>query len=70
MIRTQSKAEAYQTTLTNGSDHEPGWNTHKADEIGIDEFQANRSPDKSYRTAPLRAYGRTAKRAHRSRRRR
>jgi mono/diheme cytochrome c family protein len=32
---------------------EPGWNTHKAAEIGIDDFQANRSPDKSYRTAPL-----------------
>ena len=34
---------------------EPGWNVHKASEIGIDDFQANRSPDKSYRTAPLRA---------------
>jgi len=33
---------------------EPGWNTHKASEIGIDDFQANRSPDRSYRTAPLR----------------
>lgn len=33
---------------------EPGWNTHKAEEIGIDDFQANRSPDRSYRTAPLR----------------
>lgn len=33
---------------------ESGWNTHKAAEIGIDDFQANRSPDKSYRTAPLR----------------
>jgi hypothetical protein len=33
---------------------EPGWNTHKAEEIGIDDFQANRSPDLSYRTAPLR----------------
>jgi hypothetical protein len=33
---------------------EPGWNTHKAGDIGIDDFQANRSPDKSYRTAPLR----------------
>jgi hypothetical protein len=32
---------------------EPGWNTHKASEIGIDDFQAQRSPDKSYRTAPL-----------------
>jgi hypothetical protein len=32
---------------------EPGHNTHKAADIGIDEFQANRSPDKSYRTAPL-----------------
>jgi hypothetical protein len=34
---------------------EPGWNTHKGAEIGIDEFQAKRSPDESYRTAPLRA---------------
>jgi len=33
---------------------EPGWNTHKAADIGIDDFQANRSPDKSYRTSPLR----------------
>ncbi|HKG60459.1 MAG TPA: hypothetical protein VKB05_11930 [Pyrinomonadaceae bacterium] len=33
---------------------EPGWNTHKAADIGIDDFQAKRSPDNSYRTAPLR----------------
>jgi hypothetical protein len=33
---------------------EPGWNTHKPSEIGIDDFQANRSPDNSYRTPPLR----------------
>ena len=33
---------------------EPGWNTHKPSAIGIDDFQANRSPDKTYRTAPLR----------------
>lgn len=32
---------------------EPGWNMHTADEIGIDDFQANRAPDKRYRTAPL-----------------
>ena len=32
---------------------EPGWNMHTAQEIGIDEFQANRAPDKRYRTAPL-----------------
>jgi hypothetical protein len=32
---------------------EPGWNMHTADEIGIDDFQASRSPDKRYRTAPL-----------------
>jgi mono/diheme cytochrome c family protein len=32
---------------------EPGWNTHKPSEIGIDDFQANRTPDRSYRTAPL-----------------
>jgi hypothetical protein len=33
---------------------EPGWNTHKASDIGIDDFQAKRSPDNTYRTAPLR----------------
>jgi hypothetical protein len=32
---------------------EPGWNMHKADEIGIDDFQALRSPDEAYRTSPL-----------------
>lgn len=32
---------------------EPGWNLHKAEEIGIDDFQASRSPDEGYRTAPL-----------------
>ena len=32
---------------------EPGWNTHKAADIGIDDFQASRSPDDSYRTAAL-----------------
>ncbi|HET8540267.1 MAG TPA: hypothetical protein VFL83_10385 [Anaeromyxobacter sp.] len=33
---------------------EPGWNMHTAQEIGIDDFQAQRSPDGRYRTAPLR----------------
>ncbi len=33
---------------------EPGWNVHTAAEIGIDDFQAMRSPDGRYRTAPLR----------------
>jgi hypothetical protein len=32
---------------------EPGWNLHTPAEIGIDDFQANRSPDRRYRTAPL-----------------
>lgn len=32
---------------------EPGWNLHTPEEIGIDDFQANRSPTKGYRTAPL-----------------
>jgi hypothetical protein len=32
---------------------EPGWNMHTAAEIGIDSFQADRSPDERYRTAPL-----------------
>jgi hypothetical protein len=33
---------------------EPGWNMHTAEEIGIDDFQASRSPDQRYRTTPLR----------------
>jgi len=32
---------------------DPGWNMHTASEIGIDDFQANRAPDRRYRTAPL-----------------
>jgi hypothetical protein len=32
---------------------EPGWNMHTPEEIGIDDFQAMRSPDERYRTAPL-----------------
>jgi hypothetical protein len=32
---------------------EAGWNLHTPEEIGIDDFQANRSPDRMYRTAPL-----------------
>jgi hypothetical protein len=34
---------------------EPGWNLHTPEEIGIDDFQAKRSPDGRYRTEPLRA---------------
>ena len=33
---------------------EPGWNMHTPAEIGIDDFQAKRSPDEHYRTTPLR----------------
>lgn len=32
---------------------EPGWNLHTPEEMGIDDFQANRSPDEAYRTSPL-----------------
>ncbi len=32
---------------------EPGWNMHSPAEIGIDDFQAQRSPDGMYRTPPL-----------------
>jgi hypothetical protein len=32
---------------------EPGWNAHTAAEIGIDDFQAARAPDRRYRTTPL-----------------
>jgi hypothetical protein len=33
---------------------EPGWNMHTPAEIGIESFQADRSPDGHYRTTPLR----------------
>jgi hypothetical protein len=32
---------------------EPGYNMHKPDEIGVDDFQSGRSPDERYRTSPL-----------------
>ncbi|HXF62972.1 MAG TPA: di-heme oxidoredictase family protein, partial [Caldilineaceae bacterium] len=32
---------------------EPGWAMHTAEEMGIDDFQAKRSPDEQYRTPPL-----------------
>jgi hypothetical protein len=32
---------------------EPGWNMHRGEEIGIDNFQAERAPDAHYRTSPL-----------------
>jgi hypothetical protein len=32
---------------------EPGWNMHTGAEVCIDDFQADRSPDRRYRTAPL-----------------
>jgi hypothetical protein len=32
---------------------EPGWNAHSGDELGIDNFQANRGPENAYRTTPL-----------------
>jgi hypothetical protein len=40
---------------------EPGWNLHTPEEIGIDDFQANRAPDGRYRTTPLRALWNTEK---------
>jgi len=32
---------------------EPGWNLHPGSDIGIDNFQADRSPTHMYRTTPL-----------------
>jgi hypothetical protein len=40
---------------------EAGWNLHKAEEIGIDDFQAKRGPDDRYVTAKLRALWDTKK---------
>ena len=42
------------TCHTAGLYTEPGWNMHTGEEIGIDNFQADRSPDHRYRTSPLR----------------
>jgi hypothetical protein len=33
---------------------EPGWTLHAPADLGIDDFQAKRSPDEGYRTTPLR----------------
>lgn len=33
---------------------EPGWNAHRPDEIGVDDFQANRDPEGAYVTQRLR----------------
>jgi hypothetical protein len=33
---------------------DPGWNMHRGEAIGIDNFQADRAPDHRYRTSPLR----------------
>jgi cytochrome c5 len=38
---------------TGGITSDPGWNMHTPAEMGEDAFQANRSPDGMYRTAPL-----------------
>src|SRR6516165_10055853 len=32
---------------------EPGWNLHTPSEVCVDSFQADRAPDKRYRTSPL-----------------
>jgi hypothetical protein len=32
---------------------EPGWNMHTGEEVCIDDFQADRAPDKRYRTSPM-----------------
>ena len=32
---------------------EPGWNLHTPEEVCVDGFQAERAPDKRYRTSPL-----------------
>lgn len=32
---------------------DPGWNMHSPESVGLDDFQANRSPVRAYRTSPL-----------------
>jgi hypothetical protein len=41
----------------------PGFNMHTPQEIGIDDFQASRSPTKVYRTAPLKGLSAIQKKA-------
>jgi hypothetical protein len=41
---------------------EPGWNLHRPAELGIDDFQAERSPTGQYRTTPLRGLSAHARR--------
>jgi len=41
-------------TCHNQDRAEAGWPMHLASDIGIDDFQAKRSPDERYRTTPLR----------------
>ena len=36
---------------------EPGWNMHRPEGIGLDDFQAIRAPDRAYRTSPLAGFG-------------
>jgi hypothetical protein len=31
----------------------PGWNLHAPADVGVDSFQADRAPDRGYRTTPL-----------------
>jgi hypothetical protein len=38
---------------TNELNTEPGWDMHTGEEIGVDNFQADRGPDHRYRTSPL-----------------
>jgi cytochrome c peroxidase len=42
------------STCHNQDRAEAGWPMHPGADIGIDEFQAQRSPDGKYRTTPLR----------------
>lgn len=43
---------------------EPGHNLHTPQEMGVDSFQADRSPTRAYRTAPLRGLWARPKRGY------
>ena len=46
-------AQQFPIAARNRFGHLPGWNLHKAEEIGIDSFQADRAPDHAYKTQNL-----------------
>ena len=59
--RLQRRRQVRDAATSRRCSREPGWPMHTAEEIGIDDFQSSRSPDRMYRTTPLRGPVRAVK---------